>query len=279
MTKSSGIRTSYKNLSDISLLIIGYDPYIDVWNHYFELLEKYWPRRPRTYLATNTLKPKYPHVKVLPAGKDAEWSKKVSEALKQIDTGYVILLLEDFFTTGKVSNQCLDDLMGLIMENHITYCKLLNQSKMKGKPFCGRKYLHIIQEKEEYGISLQPAIWEKKFLMELVGTENYNAWMFERNQIKNRYQNKNGIYCVADDRNILRITHGVVQSKYLRKAVRVFKKQGYELDVKTRKVMSVSDTIKYRMKQFFSEYTPKPLKPFAKSIGRLCNISFVTDRR
>ena len=38
---------------NVALLIIGYDGYVDVWDSYFELLNKYWPStiRPKTYLA------------------------------------------------------------------------------------------------------------------------------------------------------------------------------------------------------------------------------------
>ncbi|MCM1257606.1 MAG: hypothetical protein NC307_07095 [Roseburia sp.] len=279
MEKRTTKKHSYKNLKDISLLIIGFDPYIDVWDHYFELLDKYWAKRPKTYLATNTIEPDYLNVTVFPIGKDAEWSKKVYKSLEKLDTKYVLLLLEDFFTTSYVNNKSLDDLIGLMKENNISYCKLLNQSKMRGMAFKGKKYLHVIKRDDEYGISLQPAIWEKEFLKELVGTGNYNAWVFEMNQIRNKYQNNNGINCLADDRNILQITHAVVQSQYLRHAVRVFKKQGYYLNVGKRKVMSVPDTIKYRAKQFFSEYTPRCLKPFMKNMGRLFKFSFVSDRR
>lgn len=84
------------NYDNISLLIIGYDPYKDVWDHYFELLNKYWPDRPQTFLASNILMPNYENVTVIPCGEDAEWSKKVYTAIDAIPTDYVVLLLEDF---------------------------------------------------------------------------------------------------------------------------------------------------------------------------------------
>lgn len=93
------------NYDNISLLIIGYDPYIDVWDHYFELLNKYWPDRPCTYLATNLVVPTYQNVNVIVCGEDCEWSSKVHKALKKIPTDYVVLLLEDFFTTRPVNGE------------------------------------------------------------------------------------------------------------------------------------------------------------------------------
>ncbi len=266
------------NYDNISLLIIGYDPYKDVWDHYFTLLNKYWGDRPKTYLATNKLNIEYDGVTVLPAGEDAEWSKKVINSLQSIDTEYVVLLLEDFFTTAFVDGTKISELVNLMNAYHLDYCKLLNQTHIKGKPFRGIKYLSVIDRESEYGISLQPAIWRAEFLSKLVGSDNYNAWIFELNQLKEKQHNKNGINCIADKRNILEITHAVVQSKYLRRAIKVFKRQDYYIDVSVRSQLSIQDTIKYNSKCFFSEYTPKKFKPVFKRFGRLLRINYVSDR-
>ena len=266
-------------MEKVSLLIVGFDPYKDVWDHYFELLEKYWPDRPRTYLATNILTPNYHNVRAIPVGTDAEWSRKVSVALAEIETPYVILLLEDFFTTEFVQNDVLEDLIECICKNRIKYCKLLNQSRIKGDVFDNKKYLRIIGASEEYGISLQPAIWDKDFLQQTVGTENYNAWIFELNQVKEKKQNREGIDCIADTRNILKITHAVVQSKYLRKAVRVFAKQDYPLNIEQRAMLSIKDNFKYRLKCFMADNMPKQLKPILKRIGKLLKVDFVSDKQ
>lgn len=265
--------------NDISILIIGYDPYIDVWNHYFDLLNKYWPDRPQTYLASNSASPHYENVNVIPCGEDAEWSKKVYLSLDKIPTNYVVLLLEDFFTTKPVNNKSFNSLVNLIEKNNVDYCKLLNQSKIKGKPFLSKKYLHVLSEKSEYGVSLQPSIWKKSFLKNLVGEGNYNAWVFEFNQVKNKTHCNHDYICLGDDRNILEITHAVVQSKYLRKAVRVFKKQNYSIDTSTRPMMSIRDEFKYDLKRNMSDITPHYLKPLFKKIGKKMNVDFVSDRQ
>ncbi|WP_050636209.1 hypothetical protein [Candidatus Stoquefichus sp. SB1] len=270
-------KQEYK-FDDIALLIIGYDPYVDVWNHYFDLLNKYWKIRPKTYLATNSLTPVYDNVEVIPVGENAEWSKKVYVASNKIKEKYIVLLLEDFFTTTFVNNDCFVELFDIIKKNNIDYCKLLNQSKIKGICFQNYSYLHIIDKNENYGISLQPSIWNKDFLLTLLGNENYNAWIFELNQIENKIQNEKYINCIADDRNVLEITHTVVQSKYLRKAVRTFKRQKYYFNLKDREQMSLLETVKYRSKLYFSEYSPAILKKPLKGIGRLMGVDFVSDR-
>ena len=264
---------------NVSLLIIGFDPYKDVWDHYFELLEKYWPDRPKTYLATNVLIPDYKNVTVIPAGADAEWSKKVNVALPGIDTDYVVLLLEDFFTTSPVSNQDLNELVDCMVKHKLNYCKLLNQAKIKGDVFDNKSYLRVIGDSEEYGISLQPAIWNKEFLLKTVGPENYNAWIFEFKQVKQKNQNRNGIDCIADKRNVLKITHAVVQSKYLRRAVKVFEKQNYHIDTTQRPKLSKKENFMYRLKCVVAENTPKWLVPTLKKVGKRMGVDFVSDRQ
>jgi len=264
--------------NDITLLIIGYDPYIDVWNHYFTLLNKYWKDRPKTLLATNTATPNYEGVRVVCAGADAEWSRKVQVALKEVDTKYVLLLLEDFYTTRPVDEKKLEGLVSIMEADGIRYCKLLNQSPIRGKKYKGLKYLRVIPPQSEYAISLQPAIWEKSFLAERVGTENYNAWKFEFAQIKDNNCNVGKVDCLADKRNVLEITHAVVQSKYLRSAIKTFKKQGYKIDLSERAQLSRRQNFKYRAKQFFSDYTPRPFKKLFKKIGRLFKMEYVSDR-
>lgn len=58
---------------------------------------------------------------------------------------------------------------------------------------------------------------------EKIGRDNYNAWKFEMNQLNGEKYNINKIEYLIDDRNILNITHAVVQSSYLRSAVKRWK--------------------------------------------------------
>ncbi len=264
--------------SNVAVVVIGYDPYKDVWDHCFELMNKYWKDRPATYLVGNELLPDYEGVTVFSAGKDAEWSKKVQVALDNVKEKYVILLLEDFFITREVNNDNLKGLLKVIQNNGVKYCKLLNQSKIRGKRFNGDKQIRIIGEKVQYGVSLQPAIWDREFLKELVGEENYNAWIFEYNQVKNKSHAKEGVICLADKRNLLEITHAIVQSKYLPPAVKTFKKQKYVLNTEARAVLSKKEYFKYRAKQIGDTITPKFMVPFMKKIGRLFKVDFVSDR-
>lgn len=274
--------TEKNYLDDVSVLIIGFDGYKDVWDHDIELMNKYWPNRPRTYLANSMLNPNYENVEIINAGPDSEWSKKVQVALNKIETPYVLLLLEDFFITDYVDNQQLESVMKMIETDGIKFYQILvqlvKQSWEKGKPYKGNKRIIIIPSNKKYGINLQAAIWNKEFLRQTVGTGNYNAWEFEVNQLGTEDYNKEKIEYLIDTRNLLNITHAVVQSKYLRSAKKKLKTMGIEIPESERAQLSKSDNFRYVLKLFMYSATPKLLvKPF-KSVGRLLNVDFVTDR-
>lgn len=267
---------------DLSILIVGFDGYKDVWDIDVYLLNKFWSNRPKTYLATSVLKPEYNNVEVIATGEGSEWSKKAYNALKVINTKYVLLLLEDFFISSPVNNTLVLDSLHLIKENKIKFYQVLVQliksSWEKGAPFLGNKHIKIIPQDKKYPLNLQAAIWEREFLMETIGEGNYNAWQFEIKQISISDININKIEYLIDDRNILNIEHTIVQSKYLRAPLKRLQKQEPQIDFSGRDVLSVYEDSKYRFKLLMYSLTPKCLvKPF-KKVGRWLNVDFVTDR-
>lgn len=272
-----------KNLyDDVSILVVGFDGYIDVWNHFFALMNKYWADRPQTYLATSELTPVYENVHVIPTGKNTEWSKRTAIALEQIKTPYVILMLEDFFISDYVDNDVVKSCIEMVEQDNIKFyqilVQLLKQTWEKGKPYKGNRHIHVIPTDKKYGVNLQAAIWQTQYLKEKIGNENYNAWQFEMNQLNAEKYNENKIEYLIDDRNILNITHAVVQSKYLRGAIKKMNKIGHTIDTSEREALSKKEDFKYNLKLFMYSATPKCLVKPAKAIGRLLKVDFVTDR-
>ncbi len=267
---------------DLSILIIGYDGYKDVWDIDIYLLNKYWNNRPKTYLATSVLKPDYRNVSIITSGEGAEWSMKAYNALTKIRTKYVLLLLEDFFISSPVDNQLVIDSLQLIKDNNIKFYQVLVQliksSWEKGASFHGDKHIKIIPPNKKYPLNLQAAIWDREFLLKTIGEGNYNAWQFEIKHISIGDINVSKTEFLIDDRNILNIEHTIVQSKYLRAPLRRLHKREPQIEISGRDVLSIKEDFKYRFKLLMYSITPSCLiKPF-KRIGRWLSIDFVTDR-
>lgn len=268
-----------KNMNDkrMAIVMVGYDGYDDVWKDFFTLFQTNWKDCPyRIYLADGEKGYEMSGLINVHAGKEAEWSRKVQKALEVVEEKYICLLLEDFYFGSAVDNKIVSDALDLMDRDGLKYYKLNTFSKIKTTNYKNIDYLHVLPGNLEYAVSLQPGIWERDFLKEKVGTENYNAWKFEVDRInEEKNASKEPLKgCVFDERNILQIQHGIVQGKYLPECVRYFKKRGYELNQSRRSVMTGWENFIYKAKRL---NWPKPIRQILKNILRLFGMKFVTD--
>ncbi|MBE0067689.1 hypothetical protein [Thermoanaerobacterium thermosaccharolyticum] len=265
--------------SDMAIVVVSYDGYSDLWDDFFTLLNKYWGDRPYpTYLANNVKQVNYEGVKVINCGKDAKWSTRTRIAVQQIKEPYICLLLEDYFIGAQVNNEAVYEALDLIKQDGIIYYKLNNFSRVNTKLYNNIDYLYTIPENLEYGVSLQPAIWKRDYLLELIGDEDYTAWEFELDQVKKASHGSNKPLhgCVFDKRNILNICHGVVQGKILPTAIQYFKNKGYNLNLSNREVMSRKEFAYYRLKGIGKYFVPKFLRNAAKNILEILGFRFMS---
>lgn len=283
MGKNLSLNEDKSTLSNsISIVVIGYDGYKDVWNNFVHFINKYWKDRPKTYLATSELEPDYYNIEIIKAGVSSEWSNKARNALKKIKTKYVLLLLEDFFIVDYVDNNKLNEILDFIIKYGIKFYQLSSMSFTKylifEKKLSGYNYVHIIPKSKKYGLNLQAAIWDKDYLLEIIGEGNYNTWEFECNNIYIKNYDENKISYVIDDRNVLNILHSVLQSKYLPSAIYKCRKIGYNLNNSNRKVMSVWDELKFRFKSLMGRLIPNRLIIPFKRLARHLKYNFVSDK-
>lgn len=272
------------NASDLTIVFIGFDGYSDLWDDCIGLFKVFWQDCPyRTLFVNNEKEVKWDGIEVVHAGREAEWSLKVSTAISLATTPYICLLLEDFFIGKTIDTKYISEALKIIEEDDIRYYKLANLSravKNKDPQYKRIDYLHVIPESDEYGVSLQAAIWNKQYLKELIGEENYNAWVFEFDRTKESIEEsdlpKTG--CIFDDRNILNLKHGVVQSKFIPGTIKYFKRIKRPLHV-SREVLS---PFRYWMIQFvsFCKYSlPKPLRKPIKRLLEKMGVRFVSTKR
>ena len=79
-----------------TILVMSSDGYEDCWSPFFQLKDKYWKDCPyETYVATETKDCKY--AKTLKHNYPIDqWTTRIREALKEIKTKYVLLMVDDF---------------------------------------------------------------------------------------------------------------------------------------------------------------------------------------
>ncbi len=273
----------YNNLeqqnNDMAILIVSYDGYSDLWDDFFYLLNHYWADRPYpTYLANNIKSAKYVGVEVINCGENAQWSTRTRLALSQIKEPYVCLLLEDYFIGQDIDSRQIKTALNLMKNDQLKYYKLNSFSQISTDSYKGFDYIKVIPQNLEYGISLQAAIWDKNYLLDLIGFDDYNAWKFEVDRIRETDINSKFpiIGCVYDNRNILNICHCVAQGKFLPSAIKYFKKRNYLINTSKREVMSKREYLYYKLKAKGKFLIPKKLRRFVKQILILFGFKFIT---
>ena len=200
--------------NNLTILVVSYDGYRDMWNDFFNCKKLNWPDCPyETVLANNIDDFQYEGVRVINCGKDAQWSTRTRKALEAINTKYVCFMLEDFFISKKVETTVIEDVLKTMETNEIKYYKLLSLSKFTTPYFNKSKGERIIPANLRYGVSLMAAIWNKDYFMNVVGQEDYNPWKFEvdRNVEIQTAKSSDPICGIYNERNILQICHMVVQ--------------------------------------------------------------------
>lgn len=245
----------------MKLVIAGifYDGYSDIWEDFLELFNKYWPNCPyELYIINNEKKINFNgkiNLKVIHAGKEAEYSKKIQTLLSSVKSEYYLLLLEDFFLGKTLNQDVLKDILNYIKKYEIKYYKMPIDDFI---PVGSKNIIRNISLKDEYTITCQPSIWKRNFLIECIGNRNYNAWIFEGIYSKAPKVHSTNFLegCIVDNRNILSIHHGALQGKLIRKTYNYFKKNGYKLKNK-RHLLSLKEEKFYELKKLCSNIFPK----------------------
>lgn len=88
-------------MNRFSILINTCDAYSDAWTPFFQILEKTWPDASKYPIYLNTESKDYKNdfydIRVLNCCKNMPWGQRLLNAVSQIDSDYILMLLEDFF--------------------------------------------------------------------------------------------------------------------------------------------------------------------------------------
>ena len=223
-------------MNKLTILGVFFDGYKDLWIDFVRLFKKYWPDCPYELVITSNTEnyDYFEGIKVINAGKNAEYSKKIQFALQEVESDYYLILLEDFFMSKKINNNDFNTLFNNIIDRQIKYYSMpMNEfsNNYKGKKIQGHKFERTISHKAKYTLSCQPAIWEKNFLMNCIGNENYNAWVFEGVFCKSKVAHSKDFLkdCIVNTNNPLAILHGALQGKIVPTTSQTLFENGYQL--------------------------------------------------
>lgn len=161
---------------NLTLLVSSCDSYSPLWNNFFSLVDKYWVANCDKLFVTETNAPECEGFDIHLAGKKP-WGERILEALDIMDTDYVFFILEDYYLHYKYSEERL--FVSMLMMDQLGIDRLQlspsgHQSYMDKNRFGIAKFA----KDSNYKISMQPSIWRKDFLKEVV-KPHYSPWDFE----------------------------------------------------------------------------------------------------
>ena len=138
-------------------------------------------------------------------------------------------------------------------------------------------HLYTIPKTRDYWVDTSISIWNKNFMLELLGKEDYSAWKFELDRSRDtkypeRYKNK---ICVLDSRNLISMSPMVIQGKFYPKSIKLMEKKGHKINISNREVLTSKEVFRYNLKRFFADFIYG--RKLLKNIGRKFGYVFMSD--
>ncbi len=259
----------------LTVLVDSFDGYSDLWPCFFSVFQKHWTSCPYEVKLVSNHK-KFEGIDTINVGEETCWSNRTLKAIEQIETKYVLLLLEDYLFGKPVDNHDIENALAFMEKENAKYLRLTNIPKSR---FNNQDSIFPLYTDEEYAVNLQASIWEKTFLMESLKKYHGNAWEFEIGFLKSAVKSEHTVladcYGMAEDP--LHIRNGVLKGKWFPKEIKYFTKQGIDISWQKRGKLSFTQIAKHNIsvgiKNILSYKMRKRIKAFLKKIG----VKFTSD--
>jgi hypothetical protein len=171
--------------SKLSILIPSCDKYKSLLPHTIS-----WIRNIPTLaslplcVSSNSFAYKFTDVNCISTGFQRSWSAELLIALKQVETEYLLIILDDLISSSSnVNESCLEKFIGLALGLSFDYLCLVDPRYKLIATTKTDLLAQAIPVNYPYRLSLLPAIWKKTSLICLLRVSE-SAWEFERNGSK-----------------------------------------------------------------------------------------------
>jgi hypothetical protein len=193
---------------------------------------------------------------------ESSWSMRVAKSLMTIEVDYILFLLDDYIIQEELNMDHIEMLVGNAKIFGMKYCRLLDIPS--DSSFGNLRPIKV----SNYGINLQPAIWDRRFFINALENINANPWITEISLHK-YFDIKSGSYQGAFGyRFIDNYLNAVIKGKWSRRVPRDL--IGYS----DRLIMSKREWLSYKVKGFLSSSLNDCLKSLLKIILKKMGFNF-----
>lgn len=250
------------------------DKYEDAWYPFFELIKKYWKGCNFPFYL-NAESKSYSHdginlttINWIGHGENVNsWGARLLNCLNQIDSEYVILLLEDFFLQSSVDETELEKCIKK-MDNNPDIVAIYFKSIFGFKSdYSEDSKYYIMKEELDCKLNLQAGLWRKKELQKLV-LENDSPWTFEEEGY--RRVNSNQVFlcskvgthtnyegCVFPYLTARHLGFGIWGGKWLWNNDKLFKENGIQIKGISLERFTKFDLFKYYCRRAIEKVSKK----------------------
>lgn len=212
----------------MDLVVMTCDAYQDTWEAFFRLKDKYWANCPYdTYVITETIDCPYANtIKTTGA-----WTKRLREALEQLDSEHIIFMLDDFFLRSKVDQDRIDTIIKHFKDDTAVFnFELRSFLPCHEDGLIGFKRR---KNKTSYLNSCQPSIHHRLKLIErLQKDQNPQEWECELVDSKYNFYVNSGNYIIdiGYRHQPLEIGWGITRGKLTDECKRFLAKEGFDIE-------------------------------------------------
>lgn len=261
-------------MKGLAIYVSSYDGCSDLWNTFFEIFDTFWSKCNFPIYLVNNQKPyEHKNIKVISTGAEVHWFDRNIRALEEVKEEYILFMLEDYFISKNINNNEFYKIVQFMQSHNSFYYQLSFNGEIS------RKDSKIIQVNShiKYPISLQPAIWNKEYLLKILKNINMESpWDFE-NYFKKKYEETVGVISGAfcDMRDILGYKNGVLRGKWIPTTIKYFEKKEIYIDLGEREQLSKRDEFKYMISSWVSYHVPENIKRIIKGCLKAFHIDYL----
>lgn len=179
---------------DTSILVLSCDKNRDLFTPFHYCLEKYWPGHPYVYYTTESIKNRY--YETININYDVSaWTKRIRETLLQINSKFVLIMVDDLFLQSPVDHQKINSLVKYMGQNvvNINFEPTFDEKDIKFKD------LDLLKRNENGAFlnSVMCGLWNRELLIKSLRKDE-NPWDFELEPPLNK-----GIYLITQNGDYL----------------------------------------------------------------------------
>lgn len=235
---------------DCTILVSSCDAYKDILDPFFELLHRFWPNLEYPiFLSTESLEYKNKNFEIKnihPSKKDCAWTTRIAECLHEVQSDYVLLILDDFFLYDFVDTKAFNNCLNWMKDNPKIASFIFYPIYGKTEE-CNYDGFKRLRKDSIYTICAAIlGLWRKDSLLKYTEGYSEDIWLWEKNasnRSRTKYK-KDEIYITKDlNNNIFPYDfskYGLFSGQWQKDTVDLFEKLHINVDFKQRGIYDES---------------------------------------